>query len=65
MTKKLVDKFGRIITYLRISLTDRCNLRCVYCMPAAGIKLLDRNEILTYEEILKIIGVATGLGMSK
>jgi len=59
------DSFNRNINYLRISVTDRCNLRCIYCMPAEGIKLLPHNEILSYEEILKIIKIATTIGISK
>jgi cyclic pyranopterin phosphate synthase len=59
------DSFNRNIDYLRISVTDRCNLRCIYCMPAEGIKLLPHNEILSYEEILKIIKIATTIGISK
>ena len=45
------DSFGRDITYIRVSVTDRCNLRCVYCMPAEGIRLLDHRDILSYEQI--------------
>ncbi len=59
----LVDPFGRRITYLRVSVTDRCNLRCVYCMPAEGVKFLPRKEILSYEELVGIAKVATGLGI--
>ncbi len=57
------DKFGRTIDYLRVSVTDRCNLRCRYCMPAEGIKQLSREEILTLEELEQIIkaGVRAGL----
>lgn len=60
------DSFNRKIDYLRISVTDRCNLRCIYCMPEEGIKnLLPHDEILSYEEILQIIKVATTIGISK
>jgi cyclic pyranopterin phosphate synthase len=52
--KPLVDSFGRIARDLRISVTDRCNFRCVYCMPAEGLKWLPRDEILTFEEIVRI-----------
>ncbi|HID16346.1 MAG TPA: GTP 3',8-cyclase MoaA, partial [Candidatus Atribacteria bacterium] len=45
------DKFGREITYLRVSLTDRCNFRCIYCMPAQGVKLLPHKDILSIEEL--------------
>jgi cyclic pyranopterin phosphate synthase len=61
----LVDPFQRAITYLRISLTDRCNLRCVYCMPEAGIKFVPRQEILTLEEIARIVRIAAGMGLRR
>lgn len=59
------DRFGRKIDYLRVSLTDRCNLRCLYCMPAEGIKVKPRDEILRFEEILRVARVALQLGISK
>jgi cyclic pyranopterin phosphate synthase len=59
------DRFGRTIDYLRISLTDRCNLRCLYCMPPAGIKAKPREQILRLEEVLKIAEVALQLGINK
>ncbi|MDO8734467.1 MAG: GTP 3',8-cyclase MoaA [Elusimicrobiota bacterium] len=62
---KLIDKFGRTIDYLRISVTDRCNLRCVYCMPEEGVENIPHDEILRYEEILKIVDVAIPLGIKK
>ena len=61
----LVDPFQRSITYLRISLTDRCNLRCVYCMPEAGIKFVPRHEILTLEEIARVVRIAAGMGLRR
>ncbi|MDA8089155.1 MAG: GTP 3',8-cyclase MoaA [Nitrospiraceae bacterium] len=61
----LRDKFERVIDYLRISITDRCNLRCVYCMPESGVKLFERKEILTYEEIIRVAGIAASLGVRK
>lgn len=61
----LVDGFGRRHTYLRISVTDRCNLRCVYCMPAEGLDWKPREEILTFEEIERVAGVFVGLGIDK
>jgi cyclic pyranopterin phosphate synthase len=61
----LVDPFQRSITYLRISLTDRCNLRCVYCMPEAGIKFVPRHEILTLEEIARVVRIAGGMGLRR
>ncbi|HET7036333.1 MAG TPA: GTP 3',8-cyclase MoaA [Thermomicrobiaceae bacterium] len=59
------DAFGRAMTYLRISLTDRCNLRCVYCMPAIGMKFAPRQELLTDEEILTVVRAAAKIGFSK
>lgn len=59
------DKYGRNIEYLRISITDRCNLRCVYCMPEGGIKKLDREKILSFEEIIKIVKACASLGIKK
>ena len=50
----LKDQFGRSIQYLRISVTDRCNFRCVYCMPAEGLAWLPKQEILSYEEITEV-----------
>jgi len=61
----LSDPFNRPINYLRISVTDRCNLRCIYCMPAEGIRLLSHDEILTYEEIASIVRLAAELGINK
>lgn len=61
----LVDRFGRIHDYLRISVTDRCNLRCVYCMPAEGMKFLDESEVMTDEEIVQIVTAGAELGISK
>jgi len=61
----LSDSFHRPINYLRISVTDRCNLRCVYCMPAEGISLMSHNDILTYEEIHTAARAAVGLGINK
>ena len=55
---RLVDKFGRVATDLRISLTDRCNLRCTYCMPAEGLDWMPRAEQLTDAELVRLIGIA-------
>ena len=60
---RLKDTFGRTIDDLRISLTDRCNFRCIYCMPAEGLPWLPRREILTYEEILRLARIFVGLGI--
>jgi cyclic pyranopterin phosphate synthase len=59
----LTDAFRRPITYLRISVTDRCNLRCVYCMPEAGLPWIPKAEILTFEEIERVVRAAAPLGV--
>jgi cyclic pyranopterin phosphate synthase len=59
----LADHFNRPITYLRISVTDRCNLRCVYCMPEAGLPWIPKAEILTYEEIVRIVEAGASAGV--
>lgn len=60
------DKFGREINYLRISVTDRCNLRCTYCMPAEGFaNLIPRQDILTFEEIIRLAKAAAAIGIYK
>lgn len=61
----MIDKYGRKIDYLRISLTDRCNLRCVYCMPEEGIHQIPHTEILTYDEILRVCRCMAELGICK
>ncbi|MBI4115643.1 MAG: GTP 3',8-cyclase MoaA [Candidatus Omnitrophica bacterium] len=61
----LIDSFGRIINYLRISVTDRCNLRCLYCVPLGGFPSADRPEILSYEEILLLVECFVELGVDK
>jgi cyclic pyranopterin phosphate synthase len=61
----LVDSYGRHIKNLRISVTDKCNFRCVYCMPAEGLPWLPRAEILTYEEITRLVRVMVGLGIEQ
>jgi len=61
----LEDRFHRVIDYMRISITDRCNLRCIYCMPSDGVRPIEHKEILTYEEIVRIVRVAAGLGVRK
>ncbi len=62
----MIDRFGREINYLRISLTDRCNLRCIYCMPEAGInKKIPHDEILSLEEIYELIKIFVELGIDK
>src|SRR2546423_5392851 len=63
-SSKLIDTFGRVHNNLRISVTDRCNLRCTYCMPEEVV-FMDRAELLTFEEITRIVGVAAPLGIDK
>ncbi|MBP3810494.1 MAG: GTP 3',8-cyclase MoaA [Clostridiales bacterium] len=61
----IIDGCGRHITYLRVSLTDKCNLRCKYCVPPEGVKMLDHADILTHEEMLRIISILVSLGVNK
>ena len=63
--KPLVDTFDRIHDNLRISVTDRCNIRCFYCMPEDGVKFMPRQEILSFEEIERFVRVAVSLGVTK
>lgn len=65
MKSALVDTFGRTIEYLRVSVTDLCNLRCIYCIPPAGVERIGHDEILRYEEILAVIDVAQEMGIRK
>jgi cyclic pyranopterin phosphate synthase len=60
---KLVDRHGRVATDLRVSLTDRCSLRCAYCMPPEGLPWLPRQELLTDDEIVRVVRVAVSLGV--
>ncbi|GMO42478.1 MAG: GTP 3',8-cyclase MoaA [Termitinemataceae bacterium] len=59
------DAFGRKIDYLRVSITDRCNLRCIYCMPPTGVQWVQHNEVLSFEETLRICTVAASMGIEK
>ena len=61
----ILDSFGRSINYLRISVTDRCNLRCLYCMPPEGVPQMSHSEILSYEEIRAVVQAAAELGINK
>ena len=61
----MFDRYNRNINYLRISVTDRCNLRCTYCMPEDGIRLLDHADILSYEEIAEFTKLAVANGITK
>lgn len=61
----LTDNFGRPITYLRLAVTDRCNLRCFYCMPEEGIKLMPKKELLSYEEMERLVALSCAMGIKK
>ena len=61
----LTDNFGRQIEYVRLAVTDRCNLRCQYCMPAKGIDIVPRQELLTFKEMYRLVRVLTELGVKK
>ncbi len=61
----MLDKYNRNINYLRVSVTDRCNLRCTYCMPAEGIELMDKNDVLTLEEICESVLAGVKKGITK
>jgi cyclic pyranopterin phosphate synthase len=65
MSALLTDTFGRRHTYLRISLTERCNLRCQYCMPEEGVPLKPKDEILTFEEIVRLARLFVAEGVDK
>ena len=60
---RLVDSFGRVATDLRISVTDRCNFRCTYCMPPEGMPWMPKDQLLSYEELTRIAGILVGLGV--
>ncbi|MGH2726625.1 MAG: radical SAM protein, partial [Actinomycetota bacterium] len=60
---KIIDRFGRVATDLRVSVTDKCNFRCTYCMPAEGLQWLPKSDILTYEEIGRLVEVFHSLGV--
>jgi cyclic pyranopterin phosphate synthase len=61
----MFDSFNRKINYLRVSVTDRCNLRCTYCMPAEGVPLMDHKDVLSFEEIVQVVRFAVKNGVSK
>src|SRR5688572_4006633 len=61
----LYDNHGRPLNYLRLAVTDRCNLRCFYCMPEEGIRYLPKKELLTFEEIERIVSLMAGMGITK
>ncbi|MGQ0794394.1 MAG: GTP 3',8-cyclase MoaA [Deltaproteobacteria bacterium] len=62
---KLIDKFGRVVTKLRVSVTDRCNMRCFYCMPAEGVRWTPKGEILAFDEICRVVRASAELGVRK
>jgi GTP 3',8-cyclase len=62
---QLIDKFRRVVTKLRVSVTDKCNMRCVYCMPAEGLEWTPREEILTFEEITRVVKLSAELGIRR
>ncbi len=64
-SRPLIDRYRRAISYLRISITDRCNLRCTYCMPEEEMDWVPKSEILTYEEMIRIVSIAAGRGLRK
>lgn len=61
----MIDQFGRRVEYLRISVTDKCNLRCVYCMPEEGLPWLKREQLLSYEEIEQVVRTMAGMGLRR
>ena len=61
----LIDRLGRVHTNLRVSVTDRCNIRCFYCMPDENVQFKPRNEILSFEEIERFVSIAARLGVNK
>lgn len=61
----MFDRYNRHINYLRISVTDRCNLRCRYCMPEEGVQLISHKDMMTFEEITGVVKVAVGMGIDK
>ena len=64
-TNRLIDQHGRVINYLRLSVIDRCNLRCIYCMPAEGIGKVCHSDILSYEELFRVARAAVAIGIEK
>lgn len=64
-SSRILDNWGRQMNYLRIAITDRCNLRCFYCMPSEGINYLPRKELLSYEELLRLVKIFSELGVTK
>jgi len=65
MAEQLIDSFGRVHTNLRISVTDRCNIRCFYCMPAENVQFMDRKDLLSFEEIERFVRISVPMGLTK
>lgn len=65
LSRGLIDNYGRSITYLRLAITDRCNLRCRYCMPAHGVDFVPHHEILSFEELERLVLIFTSMGITK
>lgn len=65
MEDKLIDKYGRQLTYLRLSVTDRCNFRCYYCMPEEGVNFANRSDLLSFDEMYLLADIFCSLGVSK
>lgn len=65
MSDQLIDRFGRVHNNLRISVTDRCNIRCFYCMPADNVEFMNRSELLSFEEIERFVRAVVPLGINK
>ena len=63
--RRLIDRFGRVHNNLRISVTDRCNIRCFYCMPADNVEFMPREELLSFEEIERVVRVGTNVGIDR
>src|SRR4051794_3420766 len=63
--KLLIDKYGRQLTYLRLSVTDRCNFRCYYCMPEEGVNFARRSDLLSFSEMYLLSNIFCSLGVSK
>ena len=63
MSAPVLDSYGREISYLRVSVTDRCNLRCVYCMPEEGVAALSHDDVLRLEEIAHLVRIGVSMGI--
>ena len=61
----MIDGYGRNIRYLRVSVTDRCNCRCVYCMPGCGVPMLDHDDLMSFEELTEVVAASARLGVRK